>query len=207
MSYQRPVFKEQYENYIGGKWVAPVDGNYFEDTSPIDGELVTRIPQSTSKDIDLAVAAAWEAAPTWNKTTAAERSILLFRIADRIEENIEQIAVVETCDNGKGVRETLGADVPLVIDEFRYFAGCIRTEAGSVAKVDPELVTMEIHEPLGVVGAIIPWNFPLLMAAWKIVPALATGNCMVLKPAEQTPVSILILMEIIGDMLPPGILN
>jgi len=207
MSYQRPVFKEQYENYIGGKWVAPVDGNYFEDTSPIDGELVTRIPQSTSKDIDLAVAAAWEAAPTWNKTTAAERSMLLFRIADRIEENIEQIAVVETCDNGKGVRETLGADLPLVIDEFRYFAGCIRTEAGSVTKVDPELVTMEIHEPLGVVGAIIPWNFPLLMAAWKIVPALAAGNCMVLKPAEQTPVSILILMEIIGDMLPPGILN
>ena len=207
MSYQRPVFKEQYENYIGGKWVAPADGKYFEDTSPIDGQLVTRVPQSNARDIDLAVAAAWEAAATWSKTTAAERSVLLFRIADRIEENIEQLAVVETCDNGKSIRETLGADLPLVIDEFRYFAGCIRTEAGAVTHLAPDLVSMEVHEPLGVVGAIIPWNFPLLMAAWKIVPALATGNCIVLKPAEQTPVSILILLEIIGDLLPPGVLN
>ncbi len=207
MSYQRPVFKDQYENYIGGKWVPPVDGNYFEDTSPIDGKLVTRIPQSTSKDIDLAVEAAWEGAATWSKSTAAERSMLLFRIADRIEENIEQLAVVETCDNGKGIRESLGADLQLVIDEFRYFAGCIRTEAGSVTHIDPDTVSMEVHEPLGVVGAIIPWNFPLLMAAWKIVPAIATGNCIVLKPAEQTPVSILVMMEIIGDLLPPGVLN
>ncbi|HCO60482.1 MAG TPA: aldehyde dehydrogenase [Porticoccaceae bacterium] len=207
MSYQRPVFKEQYENYIGGKWVAPADGKYFEDTSPIDGQLIARVPQSTSKDIDMAVTAAWKAAETWTKTTAAERSVLLFRIADRLEENIEQLAVVETCDNGKGIRETLGADLPLVIDQFRYFAGCIRTESGSVTHLAPDLVSKEIHEPLGVVGAIIPWNFPLLMAAWKIVPALAAGNCMVLKPAEQTPVSILILLEVIGDLLPPGVLN
>ncbi len=207
MSYQRPVFKAQYENYIGGQWVAPVDGKYFEDTSPIDGKLVARIPQSNSKDIDLAVTAAWQAAATWGQSTAAERSMLMFRIADRIEENIEQLAVVETCDNGKSIRESLGADLQLVIDEFRYFAGCIRTEAGSVANIDPDTVTMEVHEPLGVVGAIIPWNFPLLMAAWKIVPAVVTGNCIVLKPAEQTPVSILILMEIIGDLVPPGVIN
>ena len=207
MAYQRPEFKEQFENYIGGEWVAPVDGKYFDNTSPIDASFITRIPQSNAKDIDLAVEKAWEAAATFNKTSPAERSMLMFRIADRIEENIEKLAMVETCDNGKGMRETLGADLPLVIDQFRYFGGCIRTESGSVTNIDPDTVSMEVHEPLGVVAQIIPWNFPLLMAAWKIAPALATGNCIVIKPAEQTPVSLLVLMEIIGDLLPPGSLN
>lgn len=207
MAYQRPEFKEQYENYIGGKWVAPIEGNYFENTSPIDASFIARIPKSTKKDIDLAVAAAWGAADAWGKTSAAERSMLLFRIADRMEENIEKLALAETCDNGKGIRETLGADLPLSIDQFRYFAGCIRTEAGSVTNIDAETVSMEVHEPLGVVAQIIPWNFPILMAAWKIAPALATGNCIVIKPAEQTPASLLVLMEIIGDLLPPGVLN
>mgnify|MGYP005810730039 CR=1 FL=1 len=207
MTFQRPQFKPQYENYIGGRWVAPLDGNYFEDISPIDGKLVTRIPQSNAKDIDLAVKKAWEAFPEWSRTSAAARSAILNKIADAVEANIQHLAVVETCDNGKGIRETLGADLPLVIDQFRYFAAAIRTEAGSVSDIDANLVSMEIHEPLGVVGQIIPWNFPLLMAAWKIAPALATGNCIVLKPAEQTPVSILVLMELIGDLLPPGVLN
>ncbi len=207
MTFQRPQFKPQYENYIGGRWVAPIDGKYFEDTSPIDGKLVTRIPQSSAKDIDLAVKKAWEAFPAWSKTSAAARSAILNKIADTIEANIQHLAMVETCDNGKGIRETLGADLPLVIDQFRYFAAAIRTESGSVSDIDSTLVSMEIHEPLGVVGQIIPWNFPLLMAAWKIAPALAAGNCVVLKPAEQTPVSILVLMELIGDLLPPGVLN
>ncbi|MBK8131456.1 MAG: aldehyde dehydrogenase [Gammaproteobacteria bacterium] len=207
MTFQRPQFKPQYENYIGGRWVAPIDGKYFEDTSPIDGKLVTRIPQSSAKDIDLAVKKAWEAFPAWGKTSAAARSAILNKIADTIEANIQHLAMVETCDNGKGIRETLGADLPLVIDQFRYFAAAIRTESGSVSDIDSTLVSMEIHEPLGVVGQIIPWNFPLLMAAWKIAPALAAGNCVVLKPAEQTPVSILVLMELIGDLLPPGVLN
>ncbi len=207
MTFQRPQFKPQYENYIGGRWVAPIDGKYFEDTSPIDGKLVTRIPQSSAKDIDLAVKKAWEAFPAWGKTSAAARSAILNKIADTVEANIQHLAMVETCDNGKGIRETLGADLPLVIDQFRYFAAAIRTESGSVSDIDATLVSMEIHEPLGVVGQIIPWNFPLLMAAWKIAPALAAGNCVVLKPAEQTPVSILVLMELIGDLLPPGVLN
>ena len=207
MDFQRPEFKEQYENYIGGKWVAPVDGNYFEDTSPIDGSVVARVPQSNEKDINLAVAAGWEAAEAWGKTSSAERSMILFRIADVMEANIQQLALAETCSNGKPIREALGADLPISIDQFRYFAGCIRTEAGSVSNIDADTVSMEVHEPLGVVAQIIPWNFPLLMAAWKIAPAIAAGNCVVLKPAEQTPVSILVLMELIGDLLPPGVLN
>ena len=176
MDFQRPEFKEQYENYIGGKWVAPVDGNYFEDTSPIDGSVVARVAQSNEKDINLAVAAGWEATEAWGKTSAAERSLILFRIADVMEANIERLATVETCSNGKSIRESLGADLPIAIDQFRYFAGCIRTEAGSVANIDADTVSMEVHEPLGVVGQIIPWNFPLLMAAWKIAPAIAAGN-------------------------------
>jgi aldehyde dehydrogenase len=207
MAYQRPEFKEQYENYIGGEWVAPIDGKYFDNTSPVDAGFIARIPQSNAKDIDLAVEKAWEAAATFNKTSSAERSMLMFRIADRIEENIEKLSMVETCDNGKGMRETLGADLPLVSDQCRYFGGCIRTESGRVTHIDSDTVSMEVHEPLGVVAQIIPWNFPLLMAAWKIAPALATGNCIVIKPAEQTPVSLLVLMEIIGDLLPPGSLN
>src|SRR5690606_12723145 len=207
MSFQRPQFKTQYENYIGGQWTPPADGNYFENVSPIDGELIARIPQSNARDIDAAVRAGWAAFPAWSRTAPAARSAILNRIGDTIEANIQQLAAVEICENGKSIRDALGADLPLTIDQFRYFAAAIRTESGSVSDIDENLVSMEIHEPLGVVGQIIPWNFPLLMAAWKIAPALAAGNCVVLKPAEQTPVSILVLMELIGDLLPPGVLN
>jgi len=207
MSFQKPDFKPQYENYIGGEWVAPVDGDYFENTSPIDGSFIARVPRSNSKDIDMAVKAAWKAADAWGKTPASERCNVLFRIAARIEENLETLAVAETWDNGKAVRETMAADIPLAVDHFRYFGSVIRAEAGQVADIDAGTVSMEIHEPLGVVGQIIPWNFPILMATWKLAPALAAGNCVVLKPAEQTPVSVLILMEIIADLLPAGVLN
>jgi len=207
MSFQKPDFKPQYENYIGGEWVAPVDGDYFENTSPIDGSFIARVPRSNSNDIDMAVKAGWKAADAWGKTPASERCNILFRIAARIEENLETLAVAETWDNGKAVRETMAADIPLVVDHFRYFGSVIRAEAGQVADIDAGTVSMEIHEPLGVVGQIIPWNFPILMATWKLAPALAAGNCVVLKPAEQTPVSVLILMEIIADLLPAGVLN
>ena len=207
MSYQKPKFKAQYENYIGGEWVAPVDGEYFDDTSPIDGGLIARVPKSNSKDIDLAVEAASKAADAWGKTSATERSNIMFKIAERIEENLESLALVETWDNGKAIRETMAADIPLVVDHFRYFGSVIRAEAGQVADIDAGTVSMEVHEPLGVVGQIIPWNFPILMATWKLAPALSAGNCVVLKPAEQTPVSILFLMEIIADLLPAGVLN
>jgi aldehyde dehydrogenase len=207
MSYQKPEFKAQYENYIGGEWVAPVDGEYFDDTSPIDGGLIARVPKSNSKDIDLAVEAAGKAADAWGKTSATERSNIMFKIAERIEENLERLALVESWDNGKAIRETMAADIPLAIDHFRYFGSVIRAEAGQVADIDAGTVSMEVHEPLGVVGQIIPWNFPILMATWKLAPALSAGNCVVLKPAEQTPVSILILMEMIADLLPAGVLN
>jgi aldehyde dehydrogenase len=207
MSYQKPEFKKQYENFIGGKWVAPVDGEYFDNISPVDGSVITRIPRSNSKDINLAVEAASKAATAWGKSSVTERSNLLFRIADRIEENLEKLAVVETWDNGKAIRETLAADIPLAADHFRYFGSVIRAEAGDIADLDANTVSMEIHEPLGVVGQIIPWNFPILMATWKVAPALAAGNCVVLKPAEQTPVSILFVIEAIADILPAGILN
>jgi len=207
MSYQKPEFKPQYENYIGGAWVAPVDGEYFENTSPIDGGLIARVPKSNSKDIDLAVEAAGKAADAWGKTSATERSNIMFKIAQRIEDNLESIALVEAWDNGKAIRETMAADIPLAVDHFRYFGSVIRAEAGQVADIDAGTVSMEVHEPLGVVGQIIPWNFPILMATWKLAPALSAGNCVVLKPAEQTPVSILFLMELIGDLLPAGVLN
>ncbi len=207
MQCEKPKFESQYENYIGGKWVAPVDGEYFEDTSPVDGSVITRIPKSNAKDIDLAVAAANKAAPSWGKTSAGERSAILLKIADRIEENLEKIALVETWDNGKAIRETMAADIPLSIDHFRYFAGVIRSEAGEVADLDATTVSMEVHEPLGAVGQIIPWNFPILMATWKLAPALAAGNCVVLKPAEQTPASILVVMKLIEDLLPKGVIN
>ncbi len=207
MSYKKPEFKNQYENYIGGKWTAPVDGEYFDNTSPVDGSVITKIPKSNSKDIDLAVEAASKASGAWGKTSVTERSQLLFKIADRIEENLEKLALVETWDNGKAIRETIAADLPLAIDHFRYFGSVIRSEAGDVADLDANTVSMEIHEPLGVVGQIIPWNFPILMATWKIAPALAAGNCVVLKPAEQTPVSILFVIEAIADILPAGVLN
>ena len=207
MSYQKPEFKAQYENYIGGEWVAPVDGDYFDDTSPIDGGLIARVPKSNSKDIDLAVEAAGKAADAWGKTSATERSNIMFKIAQRIEDNLESLALVECWDNGKAIRETMAADIPLAVDHFRYFGSVIRAEAGQVADIDAGTVSMEVHEPLGVVGQIIPWNFPILMATWKLAPALSAGNCVVLKPAEQTPVSILFLMEIIADLLPAGVLN
>jgi aldehyde dehydrogenase len=203
----RPAFKEKYDNYIGGKWVAPVNGKYFDNVSPIDGKVYTQVAQSTKEDVWLAVGAATEAFKTWKKTSAAERSIMLNKIADRIEQHLQEIAVVETIDNGKPLRETINADLPLVIDHFRYFASVIRGEEGSAVELDKDTVSLIIQEPLGVVAQIIPWNFPILMAAWKLAPALAAGNCVVLKPAESTPVSILILMELIGDLIPAGVLN
>ena len=207
MSYQKPEFKEQYENYIGGEWVAPVDGEYFENTSPVDGSFTAKVARSNSKDIDLAVKAAWKAADTWGKTSVTERSNILLKIADRIEQNLENLALVESWDNGKAIRETMAADIPLAVDHFRYFGSAIRAESGEVSDIDANTVSMEIHEPLGVVGQIIPWNFPILMAAWKLAPALAAGNCVVLKPAEQTPLSILFVVEAIADLLPAGVFN
>jgi len=199
--------KKKYENYIGGQWVAPTDGEYFENISPVNGKPMTRVPRSQAADIERALDAAHEAAPAWGKTSVTERSSILLKIADRMEENLEMLATVETWDNGKAIRETMAADLPLAIDHFRYFAGVIRAEAGEVSNIDANTVTMEVHEPLGVVGQIIPWNFPILMATWKLAPALAAGNCVVLKPAEQTPASILVLLELIEDLLPPGVIN
>ncbi|MCW8884925.1 MAG: aldehyde dehydrogenase [Motiliproteus sp.] len=200
-------FKPRYGNFIGGEWVPPVNGQYFTNTSPVNGEAVCEIPRSDADDINKALDAAHAAKDAWGKTSVGERSNILLKIADRIEENLEKLAVAETWDNGKAVRETLAADVPLAADHFRYFAGCIRAQEGSLGEIDETTVAYHFHEPLGVVGQVIPWNFPLLMAAWKLAPALAAGNCIVLKPAEQTPVSILILMECIGDLLPAGTLN
>ena len=200
-------FKEQYENYIGGEWVAPVKGEYFDNKTPVTGEVFTRVPRSTPEDIELALDAAHKAKDAWGKLSVTERSNILFKIADRIDENVEKIAVAETWDNGKPIRETLNADIPLAADHFRYFASAMRAQEGGISEVDNDTVAYHFHEPIGVVGQIIPWNFPLLMGAWKIAPALAAGNCIVLKPAEQTPASILVLMEVIGDLLPPGVLN
>lgn len=202
-----PSFKNKYDNYIGGKWVAPVKGQYFENISPVDGNSFTKVARSTDEDVNLAIDAAWKAAPSWNNSSATERSNMLLKIADVIEKNLETLARAETWDNGKALRETLAADLPLAVDHFRYFAGVIRAEEGSVSELDSTTISMNIKEPLGVVGQIIPWNFPLLMATWKIAPALAAGNCVVLKPAEQTPVGIMILMELIDGVLPEGVLN
>lgn len=204
---QKPQFKSQYENFIGGKWTTPVKGEYFENTSPVDGKAFTKIPRSTAEDIEKAIDAAWEAAPSWNNSSATKRSNLLLKIADVMEQNLEILARAETWDNGKAIRETTAADLPLAIDHFRYFAGVIRAEEGSVSELDSSTVALNVTEPLGVVGQIIPWNFPILMAVWKLAPALAAGNCVVLKPAEQTPVSILVLMELIENILPAGVLN
>ncbi|KAG1694704.1 Aldehyde dehydrogenase [Nymphon striatum] len=200
-------FKSQYENYINGEWVAPVKGQYFKNMSPINGSVFCEVARSTAEDVELALDAAHNAKSAWGKTSVTERSNILLKIADRIEENLELLAIAETWDNGKGIRETMAADVPLSADHFRYFAGCIRAQEGGISELDESTVAYHFHEPLGVVGQIIPWNFPLLMAAWKIPPALAAGNCIVLKPAEQTPLSICLLLEIIGDLLPPGVLN
>lgn len=200
-------YRERYDNYIGGQWVAPVDGEYMDNISPVNGEVFCQVARGKEADINLAIDAAEKAFETFGKTTPAERALLLHRIADRIEENLEKIAVAETWENGKAVRETLAADIPLAVDHFRYFAGAIRAQEGRLSQLNQDTVAYHYHEPLGVVGQIIPWNFPLLMAAWKIAPALAAGNCIVMKPAEQTPASILLLIDIIGDLLPDGVLN
>ncbi|MEK5148928.1 aldehyde dehydrogenase [Psychrobacillus sp. FSL K6-4615] len=200
-------FKDKYENYINGEWTPPVKGQYFENVTPITGKVFTQVARSTSEDIELALDAAHGAKDAWGSTSVAERANILNKIANRIEENLELLAVAETWDNGKAVRETLNADIPLAIDHFRYFAGAIRAQEGGLSQIDNDTVAYHFHEPLGVVGQIIPWNFPILMAVWKLAPALAAGNCVVLKPAEQTPASILVLMELIGDLLPPGVVN
>src|SRR5574343_12423 len=201
------TLKPRYGNYIGGEFVAPLSGQYFTNTSPVDASVIGEFPRSNAADIDKALDAAHAAADAWGKTSVQERSHILLKIADRIEANLELLAVAETWDNGKAVRETLNADVPLAADHFRYFAGCIRAQEGSTAEINDGTVAYHFHEPLGVVGQIIPWNFPILMAAWKLAPALAAGNCVVLKPAESTPISILILAEMIADLLPAGVLN
>nr|WP_298164258.1 aldehyde dehydrogenase family protein [uncultured Pseudomonas sp.] len=201
------VLKARYGNYINGEFVAPLGGQHFVNTSPVDASVIGEFPRSAAADIELALDAAHAAADAWGKTSVQERSLILLKIADRIEANLELLAVAETWDNGKPVRETLSADVPLAADHFRYYAGCIRAQEGSAAEINEHTAAYHFHEPLGVVGQIIPWNFPLLMGAWKLAPALAAGNCIVLKPAEQTPLSISVLMELIGDLLPPGVLN
>ena len=200
-------FKTRYENYIGGKWVAPKSGRYMANISPITGQVVCEVPQSSGADIEAALDAAHAARYKWAATSTTERSNILLKIADRIEQNLEAIAMAETWDNGKPLRETMAADIPLTIDHFRYFAGAIRAQEGSIGQIDNDTVAYHFHEPLGVVGQIIPWNFPILMAAWKLAPALAAGNCVVLKPAEQTPASILFLLQFIEDLLPAGVLN
>ncbi|GGJ93200.1 acetaldehyde dehydrogenase ExaC [Pseudomonas matsuisoli] len=197
----------RYANYIGGDFIAPAKGQYFTNTSPVNGSVIGEFPRSTAEDIDRALDAAHSAAEAWGKTSVQARSLTLLKIADRLEANLEKFAVAETWDNGKPIRETLAADVPLAVDHFRYFAGCIRAQEGTSAEIDENTAAYHFHEPLGVVGQIIPWNFPLLMAAWKLAPALAAGNCVVLKPAEQTPLSITLFCEVVGDLLPPGVLN
>ena len=200
-------FKPRYEHWIGGQWVPPVQGRYFENVSPVNGKPFTEIARGTAEDVEAALDAAWAAAPAWGKTPAAERALVLHRIADRMEQNLEMLAVAETWDNGKPVRETINADMALAVDHFRYFAGAIRAQEGTLSQLDDNTTSYHYHEPLGVVGQIIPWNFPILMAVWKLAPALAAGNAVVLKPAEQTPASILVLVELIADLLPPGVVN
>ena len=203
----KPEFKSKYDNFIGGKFVPPVGGQYFDNVSPIDGKVFTQAARSSKADIDLAIDAATEAFQTWGKSSATYRSSILNKIADTIEANLEYLAIVECIDNGKAIRETRAADLPLVIDHFRYFAGVIRAEESTISEHDHNTVSICLSEPLGVVGQIIPWNFPLLMMTWKVAPALAAGNCCVVKAAEQTPTSVMVLMELLQDFLPPGILN
>ncbi|WP_230969849.1 aldehyde dehydrogenase [Nitrogeniibacter aestuarii] len=200
-------FKAKYDNFIGGEFVPPVEGQYFDVITPINGRPYTQAARSGAADIDKALDAAHAAADAWGKTAPAERAGILLKIADRIEQNLEKLAYAETCDNGKPIRETLAADIPLAADHFRYFAGCLRAQEGALSEIDENTVAYHFHEPLGVVGQIIPWNFPILMAAWKLAPAIGAGNCVVLKPAESTPVSIMVLAELIGDLLPKGVLN
>ena len=201
------TFKNRYENFIGGAWVAPAEDRYFENKSPVNGQVYCEIARSSDTDLQNALDAAHAVAPTWGQTAVAERSNILLQVAQRMEDNLELLAYVDSWDNGKAIRETLNADIPLAVDHFRYFAGCLRAQEGAAADIDATTIAYHYHEPLGVVGQIIPWNFPLLMAAWKLAPALAAGNCVILKPAEQTPVSILIMMEIVADLFPPGVVN
>ena len=200
-------YKQQYDNYIGGKWVPPSAGRYFENVSPITGKPFTKVAQSDAEDVNRALDAAHAAQAAWAKTSVTERSNILLKIADRMEQHLQTLAIAETIDNGKPLRETMAADIPLAIDHFRYFAGAIRAQEGGISEIDETTVAYHFHEPIGVVGQIIPWNFPLLMASWKLPPALAAGCCVVMKPAEQTPASIMVLMELIGDLLPPGVVN
>lgn len=204
---ERPEFREFYDHYIGGQWVAPDSGEYFDNISPIDGKVFTKAARGNTKDIEKAVNAAHKAFASWGKSAAGYRSNLMLNIAQVIEDNLEILARIETIDNGKAIRETRAADLPLVVDHFRYFAGVLRSEEGTISEHDETTVSINLHEPIGVVGQIIPWNFPLLMATWKIAPALAAGCCVVVKPAEQTPTSIMCLMELIGDILPAGVIN
>ncbi len=201
------LIRERYDNFIGGKWVAPVDGRYFDNPSPVTGKKLCEVPRSSAADIELALDAAHKAKDAWGKTSVTERAKVLNRIADKLEQKLDLVAMVETLDNGKPIRESTLADLPLAVDHFRYFAGVIRAQEGSLSEIDNDTVAYHFREPLGVVGQIIPWNFPLLMATWKLAPALAAGNCVVLKPAEQTPLSILVLMELLGDIVPPGVIN
>ncbi|MCX8997277.1 aldehyde dehydrogenase [Rhizobiaceae bacterium BDR2-2] len=203
----QPKFKPRYDNFIGGAWVAPVEGRYFQNISPVNGQVLCEVARSSAADVELALDAAHKAKDAWGTTSAVERSRVLLAVAQRLEDNLQAIAEAETWDNGKPLRETLNADIPLAIDHFRYFAGCIRAQEGTLSELDHDTVAYHFHEPLGVVGQIIPWNFPLLMAAWKIAPALAAGNAIVMKPAEQTPASILFVVELIADLLPAGVLN
>ena len=201
------AYQAQYDNFIGGQWVAPLKGEYFDVVTPINGKVYTRAARSGAEDIERALDAAHAAADAWGKTSPTERANILLKIADRLEANLERLAYAETVDNGKPIRETLAADIPLAVDHFRYFAGCVRAQEGALSDLDETTVAYHFHEPLGVVGQIIPWNFPILMAAWKLAPALGAGNCIVLKPAESTPISLLILVELIADLLPAGVLN
>ena len=201
MIYQAPgstdaliQYKTRYDNFINGQWTAPVKGEYFDVITPINGKVYTQAARSSAEDIELALDAAHAAADAWGATPAATRANILLKIADRIEANLERLAYAETVDNGKAIRETLNADIPLTVDHFRYFAGCLRAQEGALSNLDDNTVAYHFHEPLGVVGQIIPWNFPILMAAWKLAPALGAGNCVVLKPAESTPISILIML-------------
>ncbi|PZU57405.1 MAG: aldehyde dehydrogenase [Sphingobium sp.] len=203
----KTLIRDKYDNFIGGQWVAPVRGDYFDNTSPVTGQPVCKVARGTAEDIELALDAAHKAKEGWGKRSSTERANILNRIAQKMEDNLDLLALAETIDNGKPIRETTAADIPLAIDHFRYFAGCVRAQEGSIAEIDHDTVAYHFHEPLGVVGQIIPWNFPILMAAWKLAPALAAGNCVVLKPAEQTPMSIMVLMDLIGDILPEGVLN
>jgi aldehyde dehydrogenase len=200
-------FKSRYDNFIGGEWVAPVGGQYFENITPVTGKTLCEVARSCSEDVEKALDAAHTAKDAWGRTSVTERSNILHKIAERIEQNKEHLATAEAWENGKPIRETMAADLPLCIDHLRYFAGCIRAQEGSLSEIDHDTVAYHFPEPIGVVGQIIPWNFPLLMAIWKMAPALAAGNCVILKPAEQTPCSILIFMELIEDLLPPGVLN